>query len=117
MFETMEEKEIWLTVKGFEGFYEVSNKGRIRSVDRWLNNGHRSQGRIVYSHPNKRNGHLQVMLHKNLKYKMMYVKRLVAEAFVDNPSGYTFTKIVDGDKTNCSAENIVWVENNLSKVY
>lgn len=108
----MEEKEIWKDIKGFEGFYAVSNLGRVKSLPRLQRNGHRCQERILLLQPNKKSGHIQILLHKDMKYKMFYLKRLVAEHFVENPNPVEFQQVKqkDGDKTNCRADNLEWVD-------
>ena len=104
------EEEIWKEIKGFEGYYAVSNLGRIKSIARIQRNGHRCQERILLIQPNKKNGHLQILLHKDMKYKMFYVKRLVAEYFVENPKPLEYQQVrqIDEDKTNCRADNLEW---------
>lgn len=101
-------EEIWKTIKDYEGFYEISNLGNVRSLDRMVNAVLKIHGRLIKSHTNKNNGHLQVMLHKQGRYKMMYIKRLVAEAFLENPNGYKNVKHLDGNKENNTVENIFW---------
>lgn len=105
-------EEIWKEIKGFEGYYAISNFGRVKSLERIQRNGHRCQERILLIQPNKKNGHLQILLHKDMTYKMFYVKRLVAEYFVENPhpSEYKMVKQIDEDKTNCRADNLEWTD-------
>lgn len=105
-------EEIWKEIKGFEGYYAISNLGRVKSLERIQRNGHRCQERILLIQPNKKNGHLQILLHRDMSYKMFYVKRLVAEYFVENPnpSVYTLVKQIDEDKSNCRADNLEWTD-------
>ena len=105
-------EEIWKEIKGYEGYYAISNLGRIKSLARVQRNGHRCQERILLLQPNKKNGHIQILLHRDMSYKMFYLKRLVAEHFVDNPnpSEYKQVRQIDSDKTNCKAENLEWVD-------
>lgn len=105
-------EEIWKEIKGYEGYYAISNFGRIKSLERIQRNGHRCQERILLIQPNKKNGHLQILLHKDMTYKMFYLKRLVAEHFVDNPKPLEYQQVrqIDEDKTNCRADNLEWVD-------
>ena len=51
-------EEIWKEIKGYEGYYAISNLGRIKSLARVQRNGHRCQERILLLQPNKKNGHI-----------------------------------------------------------
>ena len=97
-------EEIWKDIAGYEGLYQVSNLGKVRS----LQYGNRDEVRELYLKPHTR-GYLQVELHKNGSRKMFTVHRLVAMAFVD---GYEETKLVnhiDEDKQNNVSTNLEWV--------
>lgn len=78
--------EIWKDIEGYEGMYQVSNMGRVRSLDRVKPN---SGGQIAKGHilPHSDNGHGYqfVSLWKFNKGRRFYVHRLVASAFVPNP--------------------------------
>lgn len=86
------EQEIWRPVKNYEGLYEVSNFGRVRSCGRMI---FKSNG-VVQNRNSKirkqvptRTGYLQVNLSKNNIQKMVTVHKLVAQAFLPNPKGYS----------------------------
>jgi hypothetical protein len=79
--------EIWKDVVGWEGLYEVSNIGRIRSVDRYLGHpnsptGAFRKGKILTPKSKK---YADIHLWRNSKYVSTHVHRLVAIAFIDNP--------------------------------
>ena len=73
------EKEIWKDIKGFEGIYQVSNLGRVRSLPRRTNNQFGKKEKILK--PQLVRGYYIVCLHKNSIRKFYYVHRLVYEAF------------------------------------
>ena len=102
------QKEIWLPVNGYEGAYEISNMGQIRSLDRTDSIGRLVKGHIL--HPSKTpNGYLRLNLCKNGKIKMHSIHRLVADAFLgDCPKGYQVNHI-DEDKLNNRATNLEYV--------
>ncbi len=80
-------KEEWRDIKDFEGWYQVSNLGRVRSVDRIIEskNGRKRfcKGKILKPFPNK-DGYLNFHLHKNDINKTLLAHRLVAQAFIPN---------------------------------
>ena len=105
----------WKQVKNYEGFYEVSDLGRVRRVDSVVNTGikHNTtkvwKGRILKQHL-KRNGYLTVDLSKNYQVKTILVHRLVAMAFV---KGFNEDKCYV-DHINCNKQdnracNLEWV--------
>ncbi|MEI9553810.1 NUMOD4 domain-containing protein [Enterobacter hormaechei] len=109
--------EIWLPVEGFEDRYEISNKGRIKSLP-FLKVGRNKYGEISYLTKEKimtgtpdGHGYLQVDLFqgKGSKRKSAKIHRLVAKAFVPNPFGLPEVNHKDGDKQNNGEDNLEWV--------
>lgn len=96
--------ENWRPVVGYEGLYEVSDLGNVRSLKsgRW-----RNEQRILI--PWKVCGYLRVQLTKDRIRKHIFVHRLVAEAFVPNPNNLETVNHRDEDKTNNSASNLEWM--------
>lgn len=92
--------EQWKDVPGFEGRYEVSNLGRVASNAL----GHR---RIMRANLDGR-GYPKVMLQNPARKMTRRVHRLVAEAFIPNPSGLATVNHIDGDKTNNAVSNLEW---------
>ena len=80
----MSEKEIWKDIKDYEGLYQISNLGRVRSLDRVDGNGRGWKG-IMLSSKLRKNGYREVILCRDGKRKYMLVHRLVAEAFHTEP--------------------------------
>lgn len=93
-------KEIWKPILNYEGLYEVSNWGRIKSFKF-------GKERILKPGTNKY-GYLIVILCKNGKVKHFYVHRLVAEAFIPNPHNYPCVNHKDECKTNNNVNNLEW---------
>lgn len=112
--------ETWKPVVGYEGFYEVSNLGRVRSVSRIAHikrgNGeydYRVKGKIVEPQE-RRHGYLAVCLYgkesKNGRFTQKSVHRLVAEAFLPNPNGYSEVNHLDENKQNNALSNLEWCD-------
>ena len=103
----MSKDEVWRDVKGYEGQYQVSNKGNVRSVDRINHIGRRHSGRTLRS-AYSADGYPQVALCKNGKMKTKYIHRLVAEAFIPNPNNSPQINHIDEVKDNNNVENLEW---------
>ena len=119
--------EIWRPIKGYEGLYEVSNLGRIRSLSRYVNHpkgGKRLvEGQIkVLPRPHKKTGYILASLYKDGKGVTIAVHRLVAFAFPDICGEYFDGAVVDHIDTirhNNKAENLRWCtisENHLNPI-
>ena len=101
--------EIW-DIEGYEGLYQVSNLGRVKS----LNYKCTKEEKILKPKVCKK-GYLMVGLYKEGKRRYYLVHRLVAETFIDNPEDKPQVNHKDEDKTNNKVENLEWVtskENN-----
>lgn len=102
------EVESWRVIPGYEGFYEASNAGRVRSVDRTLANGKRRKGKILSPARGKLTEHQHVILCRNGKRKMQFVHRAVLESFVGPcPDGMEACHR-DGVPTNNHLGNLRW---------
>lgn len=113
--------ELWKDVTGYEGLYQVSNLGRVRSLDHEtevVRGGSTliiSKKGKVLSPTKRKHGYLGVMLygkggHKKRGFKTFSVHRLVAEAFVENPNGYDEVNHIDECKQNNRADNLEWCD-------
>ena len=95
-------EEIWCPIKGYEGLYQVSDKGSVKSIgygkERIL-----KPGRI-------KTGYLRVNLCKNGEKKNWLVHRIVAQAFIPNPDNLPEVNHKDEDKENNSVQNLEWCD-------
>ena len=91
--------ENWKDVEGYDGQYQVSDLGHVRS---------RKYGYWRPSRLTETQGHQVVGLYKDLKMRLWLVHRLVAIAFVPNPDGKRIVVNKDGDQTNNVPANLVW---------
>lgn len=104
----------WAKIKGYEGLYEVSTDGRVRTVSH-ITNGHVIPSKELAVSVYKNQRYARVRLYKGGKPKDYKVHRLVADAFIPNPDGKPQINHIDGDKGNNKVENLEWctqAENN-----
>jgi hypothetical protein len=97
----MKRKEQWCDVAGYQGWYQVSNFGRIRSL-------HHGQSRVLKTFTPK-NCYVQVTLYNEGIKILELVHRLVAEAFISNPTNLPEVHHKDGIKTNNRWSNLEWI--------
>lgn len=98
--------ETWREIPGYEGAYEVSDLGRVRSLDRVSSHGRRLRGRVLKQI--RRSGYLSVGLHLNGDPTLYLVHRLVLTAFAGPPARGMEARHLDGDASNNAASNLVW---------
>lgn len=89
----------WKPVVGFEGYYEVSDSGDVRSL---------RTGKIMATHPAKNGGHLRLRLTDGVRKRRVFVHVLVLEAFVGPRPDGAITRHLDGDPTNNRLDNLAW---------
>ena len=112
----MTESEIWKDVAGYEGLYQVSNKGHVYSVGRIDTLG-RKQGGLMLTIRFNTHGYPIADLYKNGKLKTKSVHRLVAETFLPNPNGLPQVNHRDEDKDNNNVENLEWCDSKYNINY
>lgn len=102
--------EIWKAIKGYEGYYSVSNYGRIRREEHTDSYGHTYKQRILSAKSTASRPYKRVHLSKDGELEWKSVHRMVAEAFVDNPrpDEYDIVNHLDNDPTNNCASNLEW---------
>lgn len=105
-------KEIWKDIEGYEGCYQVSNFGNVKS----LNYMHTGKEQILKL-KTKKSGYLQVNLCKDGKIKTYTIHRLVAKAFVENPDNLPQVNHIDEDKTNNRFDNLEWCDQKYNNNY
>jgi len=103
----MNSTEIWKDIEGFEGLYQVSNMGRVRSLDRKDARGNHRKGKMRADECD-RYGYRTVSLCRDGNAKHRLVHRLVAEAFIPNPDGLSEVNHLDEDKMNNAVSNLEW---------
>ena len=103
-------KEIWKDIKDYEGLYQVSNWGRVKSIKF-------GKERILKQHINIKGGYYYVCLLKNGKHKNYYVHRLVAEAFIPNSYNLPQVNHRDENKLNNNVDNLEWCTNEYNHNY
>lgn len=106
-----EPEEIWADIAGYEGSYQVSNLGKVRSLDRVEHSDvwkRRARCGKELSAIKKRTGYMSVNLYKDGKMRTYCVHRLVAAAFIDKKPGDTQVNHKNGNKTDNRASNLEW---------
>lgn len=104
-------EEIWKSIPGYEGYYEISNTGKIRSLTRTImkSNG-RSQtfkGKELIPQLSAF-GYYKIILSKNQIKKQYLIHKLVAITFIPNPNNLPIVNHKDENKTNNNVENLEW---------
>ena len=99
-------------IKGYEGLYQVSSLGRVKS----LGNNKTKKEKILKLIEHSQ-GYLIVNLYKEGKRKTIKIHRLVAEAFIDNPNNYPIINHKDENPSNNNVENLEWCNHKYNVNY
>lgn len=99
-------EEIWKDIPGYEGLYQASSLGRIRSLDRFDGRMHWIKGRILCQTSNKL-GYKRLSLFKEGKDKKVIVHRIIAATFLGNHPSLDVNHI-DGNPSNNAISNLEW---------
>lgn len=104
--------EIWKDIEGFNGRYQISNLGRVKS----LNYNNTKQEKILVNSLSNR-GYYRVSLSLEGQVKQYNVHRLVAEAFIPNPNQLPFINHIDENRTNNNVDNLEWCSVQYNNTY
>ena len=114
-------QEIWKDIENYEGCYQVSNLGNVRSLTRKVHtfNGWRiTKGQLLKPLKSNRN-YYRVCLKSHQKNKYISIHRLVATTFIPNPNNYPVVNHIDGNTTNNKVDNLEWCtqSHNIKEAY
>ena len=105
-------QEIWKDIEGYEGLYQVSNKGRVKSLSRLVvrvgKPNYITKEKILKCSELQGTGYLAVSLGSNNNFKSMLVHRLVAQAFIPNPDNLPCVNHKDETRNNNDVRNLEW---------
>lgn len=99
--------EIWKDIPDYEGYYQISNLGQIRSLDRTACDGKLIKGKVLSLINSER--YFSKQLYKNGTPQNVLIHRLVAQLFVPNPQNHSQVNHIDGDTHNNCSTNLEWV--------
>ena len=106
-------KEIWKDVKDYEGLYQVSNLGRVKSLDRYIPNtngvGVRMIKGVILKTTINNSGYETLALHRDGRTKRFLVHRLVGLTFIPNPENLSDINHIDENKFNNCVDNLEWM--------
>lgn len=115
--------EIWKDIKGYEKLYQISNKGRIKSLERKTFKADK-YGQSLLLHKEKiltnnimKSGYSMITLYKSGKPKSYFIHRLVAQAFIPNPNNYKEINHIDKDRKNNNVNNLEWCTRAYNNAY
>lgn len=105
-------KEIWKDIKGYEGHYQISNLGRVKSLSRitTFRGKKRLEKELILREGTSKKGYSLVSLQKNGIAKTQRVHRLVAQAFIPNINNYQQVNHKDENKKNNCVDNLEWCD-------
>jgi len=117
-------EENWKDIPGYEGYYQASTLGRVRSINRVTNalSKHRNAIKRHYRGSIKKitlkwNGYQQVTLARDGVHKRLLVHRLIALALISNPYNKPEINHIDGNKGNNIVSNIEWVTSSENQIH
>ena len=108
--------EIWKDITGYEELYQISNYGRVRSLDRYDSMGRFKEGIMLKTYDNG-NGYKKITLYKNGLCKTFSVHRLVAIAFIPNDNNLPQINHKDENPSNNHVDNLEWCTNEYNSNY
>lgn len=113
-------EEQWKEVEGYEGFYEISNLGNLKRLERKIwsvkNNSYSTMPEKIII-PETLNGYLRVRLTKNGEGRHFYIHQLVGKAFIDNPHNFPNINHIDENPKNNRWDNLEWCDPDYNSNY
>lgn len=94
-------------IDGYEGLYQISNKGNVKILDRVRLDGKKYKGKMMKQHITRNYYSVKLTSHEG-EHKQYVVNRLVESAFIDNPENKPFVNHIDGNKLNNCLDNLEW---------
>lgn len=117
-------EEIWKDIRGYEGLYQVSNLGRVKSVGRCITKNYGGnirpfllKDKILRPCFDGKKHYVHVNLSKDGIVTTYNIHRLVAIAFIPNPYGYLEINHIDENKTNNRVDNLEWCDHSYNNTY
>lgn len=101
--------EIWKDIPGYEGLYEASNTGKVKSIANTKIHGFKPNKETILAGCINTRGYLCVNLYKNRIRKTIRIHKLVAETFIPNPKGKCCVNHINGNRLDNRLENLEWV--------
>jgi len=101
--------EEWKTIKGFDGKYQVSNTGKIKSL--------KCKNPKIMAKRHNENGYCTIILYENSKGTNFKLHRLVAEYFIPNPENKEQVNHIDGNKDNNTVANLEWCTRSENEIH
>lgn len=108
-------QEIWKDIKGYEGKYQISNLGNVRSL--MYHNAKGIRRTSLLKPATDRSGYFRCALSKNNILTTFKVHRLVAQAFIPNPLNLPQVNHLNGNKQDNRAENLEWASNSTNQIH
>ena len=111
-------REIWIDIPGYEGIYQASNRGNIRSLDRYVKHAYglrKERGRILKQRVLR--NYMSASLRKNGELVCAFAHRLIALAFLPKPEGMNEVNHKDECKTNNNVRNLEWCNHSYNTTY
>lgn len=112
MTKSIIQSEIWKDIKDYEGLYQISNIGRVKSLTHEIRHRYPNCMRVItekiLAPTDNGNGYKLVGLYNGVKRKNFYIHRLVATAFISNPHNENYVNHIDFNKENNKFSNLEW---------